>query len=102
MSDLQRFRDAQEGSYAHAIAELRQGRKTSHWMWWVFPQVAGLGSSATSQHYAIGSLEEARAYVADDVLGPRLVESASALLAHTDSSARAVMGSPDDVKLARR
>jgi uncharacterized protein (DUF1810 family) len=99
MTDLQRFHDAQEGSYDGALTELRRGRKTSHWMWWVFPQVAGLGSSPTSQHFAIGSLEEAQAYAADDVLGPRLVEAARAVLAHPDSSAHAIMGSPDDVKL---
>jgi uncharacterized protein (DUF1810 family) len=99
MTDLQRFRDAQEGSYPHALAELRQGRKTSHWMWWVFPQVAGLGSSPTSRHFAIGSLAEAQAYVADDVLGPRLVEAAETLLGHSDRSAREIMGTPDDVKL---
>jgi uncharacterized protein (DUF1810 family) len=99
MSDLQRFRDAQDGSYGHALAELRQGRKTSHWMWWVFPQVAGLGSSPTSRHYAIGSLAEAQAYAADDVLGARLVECARAVLAHPDRTARYIMGSPDDAKL---
>jgi uncharacterized protein (DUF1810 family) len=99
MTDLQRFHDAQEGSYDGALAELRRGRKTSHWMWWVFPQVAGLGSSPTSQHFAISSLAEARAYVADDVLGPRLVEAARAVLDHPDSSALEIMGSPDDAKL---
>jgi uncharacterized protein (DUF1810 family) len=99
VSDLQRFRDAQEGVYEQALAELTAGRKTSHWIWFVFPQVAGLGSSPTSQHYAIGSLEEARAYADDDVLGPRLVESARAVLAHRDRTAREIMGSPDDAKL---
>src|SRR3954453_14669876 len=99
MSDLQRFRDAQEGSYGHAIAELRQGRKTSHWMWWGFPQVAGLGSSPTSQHHAIGALEEPQGYAADPLLGPRLVECARAVLAHPDRTAREILGSPDDAKL---
>lgn len=99
MSDLQRFREAQEGSYGHALAELRRGRKTSHWMWWIFPQVAGLGSSPTSRHYAIGSLAEAQAYAADEVLGPRLVECARALLDHPDRTAREIMGAPDDAKL---
>ncbi|MDH2416410.1 DUF1810 domain-containing protein [Nocardioides sp. CER19] len=99
MSDLRRFHDAQEGVYEQALAELRRGHKTSHWIWFVFPQVAGLGHSATSQHYAIGSLEEARAYAADDVLGPRLVECASAVLGHHDRSALDIMGSPDDQKL---
>lgn len=99
MSDLQRFRDAQEGVYADALAELRAGRKRSHWMWFVFPQVAGLGSSPTARHFAIGSLEEARDYAADEVLGPRLVACARAMLAHPSRSARDILGSPDDVKL---
>src|SRR5437763_565801 len=77
MSDpfsLQRFVDAQEGVFAAVHAELAAGRKQSHWMWFVFPQLKGLGSSATARHYAIGSLEEARAYLAHAVLGPRLRE----------------------------
>src|SRR5881227_1648704 len=77
MSDpfsLQRFVDAQEGVFAEVCAELAAGRKESHWMWFVFPQLKGLGSSATARHYAIGSLEEARAYLAHPVLGPRLRE----------------------------
>ena len=73
--DPQRFVLAQEGVYESAVAELRAGRKTSHWMWFVFPQVAGLGRSPTARHYAIASLEEARAYLAHPVLGPRLRES---------------------------
>src|ERR687890_544601 len=97
--DLDRFVEAQAAPYAGALAELRRGRKQSHWMWFVFPQVAGLGSSAMSQHYAIGSLEEARAYLDHPVLGPRLVESAQAVLSHPDRSAREIMGSPDDAKL---
>jgi uncharacterized protein (DUF1810 family) len=68
-------------------------------MWWIFPQVAGLGSSPTSQHYAIASLEEAQAYAADELLGSRLVECARAVLAHSDRTAREIMGSPDDAKL---
>jgi uncharacterized protein (DUF1810 family) len=99
MSDLQRFRDAQDRDYEQAVAELRRGRKTSHWIWYVFPQVAGLGSSSMSQHYAIGSLAEAQAYAADEVLGPRLVECARAVLAHPDRTVREIMGSPDDAKL---
>src|SRR5438876_12354323 len=77
MSDpfsLQRFADAQEGVFAEICAELAAGRKESHWMWFVFPQLKGLGSSATARHYAIGSLEEARAYLAHAGLGPRLRE----------------------------
>lgn len=96
---LDRFVAAQRGTYDQALAELRAGRKTSHWIWFVFPQAAGLGSSPMSERYAIGSLEEAREYVAHEVLGPRLVECARAVLAHADRSARDIMGSPDDLKL---
>ena len=97
--DLDRFLTAQDGVHERALGELHAGRKTSHWMWFVFPQVAGLGSSSMAQRYAIGSLAEARAYLDHPVLGPRLLECARALLAHRDRSARQVMGSPDDVKL---
>ena len=99
--DLQRFLDAQDrgGTYAQALAELRAGRKTSHWMWFVFPQRAGLGLSEMSRAYAIASPAEARAYVEHPVLGPRLVESAEALLAHEDVSAPQVMGEVDAIKL---
>jgi uncharacterized protein (DUF1810 family) len=96
---LERFVEAQEGVHDRALNELRAGRKASHWMWFVFPQVAGLGSSPTSQHYAIGSLGEARAYLDHPVLGPRLVECARAVLRHPDRTAREIMGSPDDAKL---
>ena len=76
--DLERFVTAQDGggTYEAALAELRAGRKRSHWMWFVFPQIAGLGSSPTARHYAISGLDEARAYLAHPVLGPRLVEAA--------------------------
>src|ERR1700735_1466161 len=86
--DLQRFRVAQEqgGAYATALAELRTGRKRSHWIWFVFPQLAGLGSSPMAQRYAIGSLNEARAYLADDLLGPRLRACCEALLALGDGA----------------
>jgi uncharacterized protein (DUF1810 family) len=98
--DLERFLAAQaDGVHERALAELRAGRKTSHWMWFVFPQIAGLGSSPTAQHYAIGSLEEARAYLAHPVLGPRLVQCARAVLRHPERSAREIMGAPDDLKL---
>jgi uncharacterized protein (DUF1810 family) len=96
---LERFVEAQDGVHTRALAELRAGRKTSHWMWFVFPQVAGLGSSPISQHYAIGSLGEARAYLEHPVLGPRLVECARAVASHPDRTAREIMGSPDDAKL---
>jgi len=99
--DLQRFLDAQDsgGTYERALAELRAGRKTSHWMWFVFPQRAGLGLSEMSRRYAIGSPAEARAYAEHPVLGPRLVECAEALLAHEDASARELLGEVDAVKL---
>lgn len=97
--DLDRFVDAQAGTYDRALGELRAGRKTSHWMWWIFPQVAGLGMSATSKAYAIADLDEARAYLRHDVLGPRLVECCRALLALEDVSAERVLGSVDAMKL---
>jgi uncharacterized protein (DUF1810 family) len=98
-ADLSRFVEAQAGSYDRALAELRAGRKTGHWMWFVFPQVAGLGRSPTAQHYAISGLEEARAYLAHPVLGPRLVECAQALLDLPGDDAVAVLGPVDAVKL---
>ena len=97
--DLARFVRAQEGSYAQALAEVRRGRKANHWMWFVFPQLAGLGSSPTAQHYAISGLDEARAYLAHPVLGPRLHEIAGAAAELTGRTAREVFGSPDDLKL---
>jgi uncharacterized protein (DUF1810 family) len=97
--DLDRFVDAQDGVYADALAELGAGRKRTHWMWFVFPQIAGLGSSPAAQRYAIRSLDEARAYLAHPVLGPRLRECAQALLAVQDRSAREILGHPDDLKL---
>lgn len=96
--DLGRFVTAQDGSYAAALGELRRGRKTSHWMWFVFPQLRGLGRSATAQHYGIGSLDEARAYLAHPVLGPRLLETTAAVLA-APGSAEAVLGAIDALKL---
>jgi uncharacterized protein (DUF1810 family) len=99
--DLQRFVAAQEqdGSYEQALGELRAGRKTSHWMWFIFPQRSGLGHSAISQRYAIGSLEEARAYSEHPVLGSRLVECSQALLGHEGLSAQEILGGIDAVKL---
>ena len=98
---LQRFVDAQDddGTYESALRELRDGRKRSHWMWYIFPQIAGLGQSPTSRRYAISSLEEARAYVAHPVLGPRLEECVRALLARTGASARDIFGGIDAMKL---
>ena len=97
--DLQRFVAAQAVNYDDALAELRAGRKRTHWMWYVFPQVAGLGESAMSRRFAIRSAAEARAYLAHPVLGPRLVACADAMLAIEQRSAREVLGSPDDLKL---
>src|SRR4051812_39061972 len=97
--DLRRFVDAQTHDYARALAELRAGRKQSHWMWYVFPQYAGLGRSPTAQRYAIRSVAEAEAYLRHPVLGPRLIESAEAVLAIEGRSAHDILGSPDDLKL---
>lgn len=99
--DLKRFVEAQNrgGTYDRALAELRDGFKRSHWMWFIFPQVAGLGRSAVSQQYAVAGLSEARAYVAHPVLGPRLLECARALLALQTTDARAVLGDIDGLKL---
>jgi uncharacterized protein (DUF1810 family) len=96
---LARFVDAQSGTFAQVLAELQSGRKRSHWMWYVFPQFAGLGLSVTSEHFAIGSLDEARAYLAHPVLGPRLKACADAVLAVEGRTAHDIFGSPDDVKL---
>ncbi|GAB4155046.1 MAG: DUF1810 domain-containing protein [Cyanobacteria bacterium J069] len=97
--DLNRFVKAQASDYARALAEIRQGRKRSHWMWFIFPQYAGLGFSATSQHYAIKSLAEAEAYLQHPILGARLVECAEAVLLVNGQSAYEIFGSPDDLKL---
>ena len=95
---LERFVRAQEGTYDRALAELRRGRKESHWMWFVFPQLAGLGRSEAARFYAIDGLEEARAYLAHAVLGARLVE-ATATVTAAPGSAEAVLGPVDAVKL---
>ena len=97
--DLARFEQAQAPVFAQAIAELRAGRKRSHWMWFVFPQFRGLGSSSMSQRFAIRSLDEARAYLAHPVLGPRLRECTSAVIDVEGRSAHDIFGSPDDLKL---
>jgi uncharacterized protein (DUF1810 family) len=99
VADLQRFVEAQEGVYEAALAELRAGGKRSHWMWFVFPQIAGLGRSPMAQRFAIGSLAEARAYLEHPVLGPRLRECAAALTALPGSDPAAVMGGIDAMKL---
>ncbi len=99
--DLDRFVRAQNagGTYAQALAELRNGRKVSHWMWFVFPQIAGLGRSSMAQRYAISSVAEARAYLAHPVLGSRLLEATSAVVERTGLSAEQVFGGIDAVKL---
>jgi uncharacterized protein (DUF1810 family) len=99
--DLKRFVAAQDagGTYQQAVAELRRGRKTSHWMWFVFPQIAGLGYSATSRKFAIASLDEARAYLAHPVLGPRLVECATIVAQTQDRTAEQIFGGIDAQKL---
>jgi len=102
MSDphgLERFARAQEDDFASALSEIKAGRKRTHWMWYVFPQLDGLGSSDTARYFAITGVEEARAYLAHPVLGPRLAECAEAALAVEGRSAREVFGSPDDMKL---
>ena len=98
---LERFVAAQDagGTYSRALAELRAGRKVSHWMWFVFPQIAGLGRSATAQEYAISSLDEARAYLRHPVLGPRLADSARVLTEVTGRSADQIFGGLDAQKL---
>jgi uncharacterized protein (DUF1810 family) len=96
--DLKRFVDAQAMVHETALAELKHGRKTTHWMWFVFPQIAGLGLSDMSRRYAIGSRDEARAYLDHPVLGPRLIAGLQAVNAVTGRSAHEIFGSPDDHK----
>ena len=99
MYDLDRFKKAQAWDYDTALAEIRSGYKRSHWIWYIFPQIAGLGSSPTAQHYAIQDLAEAKAYLADPLLRTRLLEITGALLALPSKDATRVMGYPDDLKL---
>jgi uncharacterized protein (DUF1810 family) len=98
---LERFVAAQDrgATYATALRELQDGRKRSHWMWFVFPQIAGLGRSPMAREYAIGSLDEARAYLAHPVLGPRLREAAAALLRHAGRDPQDLLGGIDALKL---
>lgn len=96
---LQRFVDAQQPLYERALAELRAGHKRSHWIWFIFPQVSGLGRSDMAQRYALSGLEEAQAYMTHPLLGPRLLECTQAVLHHLGTSPRAMLGSPDDMKL---
>ena len=96
--DLDRFVRAQADCYAAALAELRRGRKRTHWMWFVFPQMRGLGVTATSEYYGISGLPEARAYLAHPVLGPRLRDCTAAVLGLTGVTLRGLFGTPDDLK----
>ena len=97
--DLHRFVQAQANAYERALLEVRQGRKRSHWMWYIFPQYDGLGFSQTSKRYAIKSVAEAKAYLSHPVLGPRLLECVEATLSVEGRSAYAIFGTPDDMKL---
>lgn len=99
MSDLSRFHDAQARDQARALAELRAGRKVSHWMWYVFPQLAALGRSGTAKHYGIRDMAEARAYLADPVLAANLRAAAEAMLANEGMPPEAVLGPVDAMKL---
>lgn len=96
---LDRFVDAQAGIYDTALSEIRGGRKRTHWTWYVFPQIDGLGSSGMSKRFSIKSADEARAFLGHPVLGPRLQECAEALLQLKQGSATEILGSPDDLKL---
>lgn len=97
--NLQRFVDAQADVYEEVLAELAQGRKTTHWMWFVFPQLRALGRSVTAHYYGIVSVEEACAYLQHPVLGPRLLECVDRLLALDIANPHVIFGSPDDMKL---
>lgn len=97
--DLSRFVEAQRADYARALQEITNGRKTSHWMWYIFPQVAGLGHSAMSRRFSLAGLGEARAYMAHPLLGPRLAACAEALLAVNGRTITEILGTPDDMKL---
>ena len=97
--DLDRFVRAQDGIHAQALAELVAGRKRTHWMWFVFPQLAGLGRSDTARFYGLAGVREARAYAAHPVLGARLRTCSEAVLAHRQRTANQIFGSPDDLKL---
>ena len=99
MNDLKRFLDAQANDFERALAEIKRGRKQSHWMWYIFPQIAGLDSSETSRFYAVKTKVEAELYLAHPVLGARLIEISEALLEIEGKTANQIFGSPDDVKL---
>jgi uncharacterized protein (DUF1810 family) len=96
--DLRRFVEAQEPVYRQVVEELSHGRKQTHWMWFVFPQIKGLGFSAMARRFAIGSREEAVAYLAHDVLGPRLIECTRLVMTASEKTITEILGSPDDMK----
>jgi uncharacterized protein (DUF1810 family) len=97
-SDLVRFLDTQEQIYAQVIEELTSGRKQTHWTWFIFPQLVGLGRSAMAQHYAIRDLDQARRYLGDSILGPRLRQAVRLMIDQKGKSAFEILGSPDDMK----
>lgn len=97
--DLDRFVAAQEGDYAKALSEMQTGKKRTHWIWYIFPQLKGLGSSANAAYYGLDGIGEAEAYLRHPILGPRLIEISQALLAHAGKRPLDIMGSPDDLKL---
>jgi len=99
MNELERFIKAQEGIYEQALEEIKRGRKTSHWMWFIFPQIKGLGLSSTSQFYAIRDLNEAEEFLMHPILGRRLKEISNELLQQPGNDAHTIFGSPDDMKL---
>ncbi len=97
--DLRRFVQAQEADYETALSEIRSGRKRTHWMWYIFPQIDGLAFSSTAKYYAIKSIAEAKAYLGHPILGPRLLECAEAAIGVEGRSATEIFGTPDDLKL---
>ncbi len=97
--NLNRFVEAQMSSYHRALLEIRKGKKESHWMWYIFPQLRGLGYSRTAMHYGISGIDEARAFLAHEILGPRLISISQALLDLEGSTAHDIFGTPDDLKL---
>jgi uncharacterized protein (DUF1810 family) len=98
-ADLIRFLDAQDQIYQQVVEELAKGRKETHWMWFIFPQLAGLGRSGMAQHYAIRDLDQARRYLANSILGPRLREAVRLMLNHKGKSALEILGSPDEISV---
>jgi uncharacterized protein (DUF1810 family) len=96
--DLERFVNAQAHAYPRVVDELKAGRKQTHWMWYIFPQMRGLGSSAMSEKFGIGSYEEAAAYVSHPILGPRLSEVTALMLQHRDQPLTRILGTPDNLK----